>query len=361
MTSLARPATSWVTLLKLGRVSNLPTVWTNTLAGTLVAGGSWQDPRIAIVIVAISLFYEGGMFLNDYFDREIDARERPERPIPSFEISPGKVAAIGSGLIVGGLVLLAFLGLQALGVGLLLAASIVVYDRHHKGNPFAPVLMGVCRALVYAIAAVALVGTLSGQLIIAATRTARLCGRSQLRRMAGAPRPPEQPVAACAPGGAVTGGGLDAATRRDRHRYLPGPPWRSWLGYLFADHAPARRRAACRRPADSRRFPGRCGFHRQRRRGRPGARRGRRFLRDIGPAKIYFRHLTMNLASATRSKHSGSSRSNDLVTAVACARLRRRLGCHGSTRRSSGNKPALTKGNSSSRWEWPAEKSGAST
>ncbi len=43
MTSLATPAISWVTLLKLGRVSNLPTVWTNTLAGTLVAGGSWQD------------------------------------------------------------------------------------------------------------------------------------------------------------------------------------------------------------------------------------------------------------------------------------------------------------------------------
>ena len=34
MTSLARPAISWETLLKLGRVSNLPTVWTNTLAGT---------------------------------------------------------------------------------------------------------------------------------------------------------------------------------------------------------------------------------------------------------------------------------------------------------------------------------------
>ena len=168
MTSLARPAVSWATLLKLGRVSNLPTVWTNTLAGTLVAGGSWQDPRIAIVVVAMSLFYEGGMFLNDYFDREIDARERPERPIPSFEIAPATVAAIGSGMIAAGLVLLTFLGLQALGVGLLLAALIVAYDRHHKGNPFAPVLMGLCRALVYAIAATALVGALSGPLIVAA-------------------------------------------------------------------------------------------------------------------------------------------------------------------------------------------------
>ena len=168
MTSLARPTTSWATLLKLGRVSNLPTVWTNTLAGTLVAGGSWQDLRIAILVVAMSLFYEGGMFLNDYFDREIDARERPERPIPSFEISPGRVAAIGSGLIAGGLVLLAILGLRALGVGLLLAALILAYDRHHKGNPFAPVLMGMCRALVYVVAGMALVGNLSGSLLTAA-------------------------------------------------------------------------------------------------------------------------------------------------------------------------------------------------
>ncbi len=168
MTSLARPAISWATLLKLGRVSNLPTVWTNTLAGTLVAGGSWQDAHIAIVLVAMSLFYEGGMFLNDYFDREIDARERPERPIPSLEIAPGTVAAIGAGLIAAGLVLLAFLGVQVLGVGLLLAALIVAYDRHHKGNPFAPLLMGMCRGLVYVIAAMAMVGTLSGTLFIAA-------------------------------------------------------------------------------------------------------------------------------------------------------------------------------------------------
>ena len=168
MTSLARPAISWATLLKLGRVSNLPTIWTNTLAGALVAGGSWQDPRIAVIVVAMSLFYEGGMFLNDYFDREIDARERPERPIPSLEIAPRTVAAIGSGMIAGGLVLLAILGLHALGVGLLLAALIVLYDRHHKGNPFAPVLMGMCRALVYAIAAMGLVGTLSGSAFIAA-------------------------------------------------------------------------------------------------------------------------------------------------------------------------------------------------
>ena len=58
-------------------MSNLPTVWTNVLAATVLAGGAWQNTRTAIVLVAMSLFYVGGMYLNDYFDRAIDARERP--------------------------------------------------------------------------------------------------------------------------------------------------------------------------------------------------------------------------------------------------------------------------------------------
>src|SRR4029079_19649453 len=65
MTSLTAPMAFWETLLRLGRVSNLPTVWTNTLAGTLLAGGDWQNARTLTVVAAMSLFYEGGMFLND--------------------------------------------------------------------------------------------------------------------------------------------------------------------------------------------------------------------------------------------------------------------------------------------------------
>jgi hypothetical protein len=168
MTSLTAPMASWETLLRLGRVSNLPTVWTNTLAGTLLAGGDWQNTRTLIVVVAMSLFYEGGMFLNDYFDREIDARERPERPIPSFEIASRAVAAIGFALLAVGLALLAIVGLEALGLGLLLAALIVAYDLRHKANAFAPILMGGCRALVYAIAAVVAVPTVSATVVLAA-------------------------------------------------------------------------------------------------------------------------------------------------------------------------------------------------
>src|ERR1700680_4378343 len=106
------------TLLKLGRVSNLPTVWTNALAGTVLAGGAADDRRVALVALAMSLLYVGGMYLNDYFDRDIDARERPTRPIPSGDISASVVAIIGFALLAVGVAFLALTGTAAVIVGL---------------------------------------------------------------------------------------------------------------------------------------------------------------------------------------------------------------------------------------------------
>ena len=39
----------------------------------------------------MTAFYVGGMYLNDYFDRAIDARDRPGRPIDAGEIRAGSV------------------------------------------------------------------------------------------------------------------------------------------------------------------------------------------------------------------------------------------------------------------------------
>src|SRR5947199_337043 len=69
MTTAAHASVSLTTLLRLGRVSNLPTVWTNVLAGAVLAGGDWRSWRLGFVLLAMSLFYVGGMYLNDYFDR----------------------------------------------------------------------------------------------------------------------------------------------------------------------------------------------------------------------------------------------------------------------------------------------------
>jgi UbiA prenyltransferase family len=159
---------SWMTLLRLGRVSNLPTVWTNVLAATVLAGGSWQDPRIGAVALAMSLFYLGGMYLNDYFDRSVDAHERPERPIVAGEIGAEAVAAGGFAMLAAGAALLALGGLPSAALGIALALVIVGYDVFHKGNPLAPVAMGLCRALVYCGAAAAMTGTVAGAVALSA-------------------------------------------------------------------------------------------------------------------------------------------------------------------------------------------------
>jgi 4-hydroxybenzoate polyprenyltransferase len=146
------------TLLRLGRVSNLPTVWTNALAATVIAGGDPLSPRAGLALLAMTLFYVGGMYLNDAFDRGVDARERPGRPIPAGEIAASSVFGIGFGLLGASLVLMALCGSAALVPALALSAVIVFYDMHHKGNPLSPVVMSLCRLLVYVGAAAAAVG-----------------------------------------------------------------------------------------------------------------------------------------------------------------------------------------------------------
>ena len=158
MAVASQQAVSPRTLLRLGRVSNLPTVWTNVLAATVLAGGAWQNARTGLVLLAMSLFYVGGMYLNDYFDRTIDARERPERPIPAGDISANAVAAAGFGMLGAGIVLLAATGVAAAVTGLILAALIVAYNLFHKGVALSPVTMGLCRAFVYFGAAAAVSG-----------------------------------------------------------------------------------------------------------------------------------------------------------------------------------------------------------
>jgi len=161
--------------LRLGRVSNLPTVWTNVLAGTVLAGANADGPTTVRLVLALSLFYVGGMFLNDAFDRDIDARERPERPIPSGQISAAEVFFVGFLLLGFGLALLilnAALRVESPAPsalsGAVLGALIVLYDAWHKKNPLSPVVMGLCRAFVYVTAGLAAGGTLRPALVLGA-------------------------------------------------------------------------------------------------------------------------------------------------------------------------------------------------
>ncbi|HBG05514.1 MAG: prenyltransferase [Geobacteraceae bacterium GWC2_58_44] len=154
--------------LDLCRVSNLPTVWTNVLAASLLANGSFEAGPVLLAAVSLSCFYLGGMALNDLWDRESDRATRPSRPIPSGSIPLCGARSLILLLFAAGFLMLAFAcHLTAVLAALLLLAAIVLYDRHHKQNPFSVLIIASCRLLVFVVAALAVSGRLPAAVVVA--------------------------------------------------------------------------------------------------------------------------------------------------------------------------------------------------
>ena len=140
------------TLLVLGRASNLPTVWSNCLAGWWL-GGHGQTKNLPFLFIGITLLYVGGMYLNDAFDANFDRQHRKERPIPRGDISSSMVWKLALLWITLGLASLFWIGDMTGVLGVALVICIGVYDAIHKLITFSPVLMGACRFFVYVVAA----------------------------------------------------------------------------------------------------------------------------------------------------------------------------------------------------------------
>lgn len=134
--------------LELVRAPAVLTVLGDTLAGGSAAGHPLGGRRTALPLASACL-YAGGMALNDYADRAADARERPERPIPSGRVTAPNALAAAAALTVTGLGLSAIGGgRRAVAVGLPLAGAIWTYDLLAKNHAVSGALtMGVCRAL----------------------------------------------------------------------------------------------------------------------------------------------------------------------------------------------------------------------
>lgn len=134
-------------LLLLGRVSNLPTVFSNCLAAFILGGaGEWH--RLAFAIIGATLFYLGGMYLNDAWDAGFDKRFRKERPIPSGAIGEKIVWIIGSLQLATGLICFT-LAKVPISLSLTLSSAILVYNALHKVVDYSPFLMALCRFVLF--------------------------------------------------------------------------------------------------------------------------------------------------------------------------------------------------------------------
>lgn len=133
---------------RLLRLSLLPSAAADIAAGwTLGALGSWPGGAQPFLLILASLgVYHGNLALNDWADREHDARTRPERPIPSGAIPAGAALSVALGLQITGIAL-AFTLRWELGVWMACVSGLAAaYDLCGRGAWLGPTLLGLCRA-----------------------------------------------------------------------------------------------------------------------------------------------------------------------------------------------------------------------
>jgi 4-hydroxybenzoate polyprenyltransferase len=136
---------------ELLRPANVVTALADVLAGVAVAGVR-DHGDLPWLLGSTACLYAGGVVLNDFFDRDLDRVERPERPIPSGRVAASHAAAFGVGLLCAG-VLCAFQATPTSGlVAITIAAAVILYDSWGKRHAaVAPANMGLCRALNLAL------------------------------------------------------------------------------------------------------------------------------------------------------------------------------------------------------------------
>ncbi len=134
------------TLIELVRAPAALSVPGDVVAGAGAAGV--LGGRTAGLACSSVCLYWAGMAANDWADRDLDAVERPERPIPSGRITPRAALGVAVGLTAAGLGAAAAAGgRRALAVAAPLAAAVWIYDLRLKNTAAGPAGMALCRAL----------------------------------------------------------------------------------------------------------------------------------------------------------------------------------------------------------------------
>ncbi|MFJ4283189.1 SCO3242 family prenyltransferase [Streptomyces massasporeus] len=180
---------AWAELLRLPALFSVPG---DALAGTAAAGAP-PTPRTLLAIASSLCLYEAGMALNDWADRDVDAVERPHRPLPSGRIRPAAALTAACALTGAGLALAAGAGRPALAVAAPLAATVWAYDLGLKHTPAGPVAMGTARGLDLLLGAAATSGSTRPALPSAAllgTHTLAVTTVSRQEAQGGSPVPP---------------------------------------------------------------------------------------------------------------------------------------------------------------------------
>jgi geranylgeranylglycerol-phosphate geranylgeranyltransferase len=120
----------------LSRPLNVVSAGLLTFLGAFVAGGAFEAASATLRAVgATFLAVAAGNAINDYYDRDVDAINRPDRPIPSGLVSPGEALAFSIGCFALAVAFAITLPLLAVGIAVVNLVALVLYTEFFKGLP----------------------------------------------------------------------------------------------------------------------------------------------------------------------------------------------------------------------------------
>lgn len=139
----------WLHIL---RPANVVTAVSDVLAGLSLAIllTGLEKPAVSTwlwIAIASMFLYAGGIVFNDVFDADIDAVERPSRPIPSGNISIRGASVLGAFCFTVGMAIAVSINFTAFFVAFMIVIMCLLYNAFAKHHfIFGPIVMGLCRA-----------------------------------------------------------------------------------------------------------------------------------------------------------------------------------------------------------------------
>ncbi|MEM8805353.1 MAG: UbiA-like protein EboC [Cyanobacteria bacterium P01_G01_bin.38] len=155
VTSSPKSSTLWA-YLQMMRPANILTAWADILLGYAASGAALVSLTTPVIpesfiplgwlLLSTTGLYGGGVVFNDVFDAELDAEERPERPIPSGRASMAEAVALGGVLLTIGVAAAAQVSWLSAALAGFIAMAALSYDAIAKHNAMlGPLNMGLCR------------------------------------------------------------------------------------------------------------------------------------------------------------------------------------------------------------------------
>jgi geranylgeranylglycerol-phosphate geranylgeranyltransferase len=120
--------------IRITRPVNALVAGVAVLLGYLVATGT-IEPWALILVPVVTLITGAGNAINDYYDRDIDKINRPDRPIPAGQISPRNARFFSVFLFAGGIALASFTNPLCLAIAIINAGLLAWYAASLKKLP----------------------------------------------------------------------------------------------------------------------------------------------------------------------------------------------------------------------------------